>query len=84
MFVGILYALIFIYANCAGFSREFRVVRDNRVNHIQKDKEVKPPSQHSKSTTEKLAGNTSEKGYALIFKFPDIGSVVDICRSRTL
>ncbi|CAK8560399.1 unnamed protein product [Lathyrus sativus] len=44
-------------------SREFRVVRDNRVTHINKDKEVKPPSQqHSTSTTEKLPGNTSEKG----------------------
>ncbi|KAK2406515.1 GBF-interacting protein [Trifolium repens] len=43
------------------FSREFRVVRDNRVNHIYK--EVKPPSQQQPtSTTEKLPVNTSEKG----------------------
>nr|XP_027192497.1 nuclear transcription factor Y subunit alpha isoform X2 [Cicer arietinum] len=42
------------------FSREFRVVRDNRVNHIYK--EVKPPLlQHSTSTTEKLPINTSDK-----------------------
>ncbi|XP_020218951.1 GBF-interacting protein 1-like isoform X1 [Cajanus cajan] len=44
-----------------GISREFRVVRDNRVNHIYK--EVKPhPQQHSTSTTEQLIVNTSEKG----------------------
>ncbi|CAJ2663501.1 unnamed protein product [Trifolium pratense] len=42
------------------FSREFRVVRDNRVNHIYK--EVKPPSQQQPiSTTDKLPVNTSEK-----------------------
>ncbi|CAI8607934.1 unnamed protein product [Vicia faba] len=45
------------------FSREFRVVRDNRVNPIHKDKEVKPPSQHhSTPTAEKSPGNTSDKG----------------------
>ncbi|XP_061364003.1 uncharacterized protein LOC133307510 isoform X2 [Gastrolobium bilobum] len=44
-----------------GISREFRVVRDNRVNHIYK--EVKPPSlQHSTSSNEQLLVNTSEKG----------------------
>ncbi|RDX65544.1 GBF-interacting protein 1, partial [Mucuna pruriens] len=44
-----------------GISREFRVVRDNRVNHIYK--EVKPlPQQHSTSATEQLIVNTSEKG----------------------
>jgi hypothetical protein len=64
--------LIFIYANCSGFSREFRVVRDNRVNHIYK--EVKPPSQQQPtSTTSKLPVNTSEKGYVLIFKFTGFG-----------
>jgi hypothetical protein len=64
--------LIFIYANCSGFSREFRVVRDNRVNHIYK--EVKPPSQQQPtSTTEKLPVNTSEKGYVLIVKFTVFG-----------
>ncbi|KAK7389654.1 hypothetical protein VNO78_24877 [Psophocarpus tetragonolobus] len=44
-----------------GISREFRVVRDNRVNHIYK--EVKPlPQQHSTSANEQLNVNTSEKG----------------------
>lgn len=44
-----------------GTSREFRVVRDNRVNHIYK--EVKPLSQeHSTSATEQLNVNKSEKG----------------------
>ncbi|TKY64289.1 dentin sialophosphoprotein isoform X1 [Spatholobus suberectus] len=44
-----------------GISREFRVVRDNRVSHIYK--EVKPLSQqHSTSTTEQLTLNTSKKG----------------------
>lgn len=67
--------LIYIHANCSGYSREFRVVRDNRVNHIYK--EVKPPSQqHSPSTSDKLPANTSEKGYALIFKFAYLVSVV--------
>ncbi|KAK4269095.1 hypothetical protein QN277_022298 [Acacia crassicarpa] len=41
-----------------GVSREFRVVRDNRANHIYK--EVKPPVQHSTSTNEQLA--SSERG----------------------
>ncbi|KAL4356177.1 hypothetical protein HN51_027551 [Arachis hypogaea] len=44
-----------------GISREFRVVRDNRVNHIYK--EVKPPSvQCTTSTNEQSIVNTSEKG----------------------
>ncbi|MED6210764.1 hypothetical protein PIB30_067183 [Stylosanthes scabra] len=44
-----------------GISREFRVVRDNRVNHIYK--EVKPPSvQCTTSTNEQSILNTSEKG----------------------
>ncbi|KAL5171389.1 GBF-interacting protein 1 [Glycine soja] len=44
-----------------GISREFRVVRDNRVNHIYK--EVTPLSQqHSTSVTEQLNVNISDKG----------------------
>ncbi|XP_047155412.1 uncharacterized protein LOC124826598 [Vigna umbellata] len=44
-----------------GISREFRVVRDNRVNHIYK--EVKPLSQqHSTSASELPNVNISEKG----------------------
>ncbi|KAF7843575.1 GBF-interacting protein 1-like isoform X1 [Senna tora] len=44
-----------------GISREFRVVRDNRANHL--DKEVKPPSlQYSTSANEQLILNISEKG----------------------
>ncbi|KAK7294416.1 hypothetical protein RJT34_17305 [Clitoria ternatea] len=44
-----------------GISREFRVVRDNRVNHIYK--EVKPPSvQHSTSANDQLNVNSSEMG----------------------
>ncbi|KAK7255677.1 hypothetical protein RIF29_29094 [Crotalaria pallida] len=46
-----------------GTGREFRVVRDNRVNRIYK--EVKPPSlQCSTSTNEQLNANTSEKGFS--------------------
>ncbi|KAJ7963232.1 GBF-interacting protein 1 [Quillaja saponaria] len=45
-----------------GISREFRVVRDNRVNGNTK-KEVKPPSQQSiLPANEQLVSNTSEKG----------------------
>ncbi|KAK8465027.1 hypothetical protein PHAVU_010G132600 [Phaseolus vulgaris] len=45
-----------------GISREFRVVRDNRVNYIYK--EVKPLSQqHLASASEELNVNLSEKGY---------------------
>ncbi|KAK8465028.1 hypothetical protein PHAVU_010G132600 [Phaseolus vulgaris] len=44
-----------------GISREFRVVRDNRVNYIYK--EVKPLSQqHLASASEELNVNLSEKG----------------------
>ncbi|RZC01220.1 GBF-interacting protein 1-like isoform X2 [Glycine soja] len=44
-----------------GISKEFRVVRDNRVNHIYK--EVKPlTQQHSTSATEQLNVNTPDKG----------------------
>ncbi|CAL0326096.1 unnamed protein product [Lupinus luteus] len=44
-----------------GNGREFRVVRDNRVNHIYK--EVKPPSlQCSTSANEQSNANTSDKG----------------------
>ncbi|KAF7814076.1 GBF-interacting protein 1-like isoform X1 [Senna tora] len=45
-----------------GISREFRVVRDNRVNHIV-NKEVNSPSlQCTSSNNEQLNLNTSEKG----------------------
>ncbi|KAI4329141.1 hypothetical protein L6164_021437 [Bauhinia variegata] len=45
-----------------GSSPEFRVVRDNRVNH-NISKEAKPPSlQCTTATNEKLILNTSEKG----------------------
>ncbi|XP_027334815.1 uncharacterized protein LOC113849251 isoform X2 [Abrus precatorius] len=51
------------WSTVPGISREFRVVRDNRVNHIYK--EVKPPSlQNSTSANEQLIVNTSEKGYS--------------------
>ncbi|KAJ7951543.1 GBF-interacting protein 1 [Quillaja saponaria] len=46
----------------SGFSREFRVVRDNRING-NTNKEVKPPSQqYTIPVNEQLISNTSEKG----------------------
>ncbi|KAJ0007147.1 hypothetical protein Pint_29056 [Pistacia integerrima] len=48
----------------AGINREFRVVRDNRVNR-NTNKDVKsPPPQCSTSTDEKVTPNAAEKGYS--------------------
>lgn len=68
----------YIHSYCSGISREFRVVRDNRVNQIYR--EVKPPSlQHSTSTIEQSTVSTSEKGYALIFKLSGFGRLSWLC-----
>ncbi|KAL5824263.1 hypothetical protein ACOSQ3_020326 [Xanthoceras sorbifolium] len=46
----------------AGLSREFRVVRDNRINR-NTNREVKsPPLQSLSSTSEKVVANITEKG----------------------
>ena len=48
-----------------GISREFRVVRDNRVNQ-NTNRDMKPVSpQLSTSAHEQVISNTSEKGYVI-------------------
>lgn len=47
----------------AGVSREFRVVRDNRVNPA-KNREWKPASPKAKPEVEKTDINVPQKGYA--------------------
>lgn len=52
-----------------GISKEFRVVRDNRVNR-NTNREVKPASSHSAIPTNEVSTNVSKSGYAsLIFFF---------------
>lgn len=46
----------------AGINREFRVVRDNRVNRNTNKEMKSPPPQCSTSTDEKVAPNAAEKG----------------------
>ena len=46
----------------AGVNREFRVVRDNRVNQ-NANKNMKPPFSHcSTSGNEQVPGNVADKG----------------------
>lgn len=47
-------------------SREFRVVRDNRINQKAKS-EIKPPPEHSPiSTNEIMVSKVSEKRYSFV------------------
>lgn len=51
----------------AGIGREFRVVRDNRVNQ-NTNRDMKPVSpQLSTSANEQVISNISEKGYVFFF-----------------
>lgn len=51
----------------AGIGREFRVVRDNRVNQ-NTNRDMKPVSpQLATSANEQVISNISEKGYVFFF-----------------